>query len=110
MVHAVLSEDLDGGSYVPSGKRSISAATRQRVERSIQGLGYHHGATGALCAEHLAMLGHRDIAVIGEAPAVYERHAGFTERTLDGLSGRAPASWGCGCCTVPLRAGTARWP
>ncbi|WP_055630005.1 LacI family DNA-binding transcriptional regulator, partial [Streptomyces hirsutus] len=42
-------------------------------------------ATGALCVEHLAKLGHRDIAVIGEAPAVYERHTGFAERTLDGL-------------------------
>lgn len=47
------------------------------------------GATGALCVEHLAMLGHRDIAVVGEAPAVYERHTGFAERTLDGLRGRA---------------------
>ncbi|MEV0221068.1 LacI family DNA-binding transcriptional regulator [Streptomyces sp. NPDC050704] len=47
------------------------------------------GATGALCTEHLAMLGHRDIAVIGEAPAVYERHTGFAERTLDGLRSRA---------------------
>ncbi|MET7681570.1 LacI family DNA-binding transcriptional regulator [Streptomyces sp. NPDC005423] len=47
------------------------------------------GATGALCAEHLAKLGHRDIAVIGEAPAVYERHTGFAERTLDGLRSRA---------------------
>ncbi|MEW2078159.1 LacI family DNA-binding transcriptional regulator [Streptomyces sp. NPDC012403] len=46
-------------------------------------------ATGALCVEHLAELGHRDIAVIGEAPAVYERHTGFAERTLDGLRGRA---------------------
>jgi DNA-binding LacI/PurR family transcriptional regulator len=46
-------------------------------------------ATGALCVEHLAMLGHRDIAVIGEAPAVYERHTGFAERTLDGLRCRA---------------------
>ncbi|RZB16211.1 LacI family transcriptional regulator [Streptomyces sp. F001] len=46
-------------------------------------------ATGALCVEHLAKLGHRDIAVIGEAPAVYERHTGFAERTLDGLRSRA---------------------
>jgi DNA-binding LacI/PurR family transcriptional regulator len=46
-------------------------------------------ATGALCVEHLASLGHRDIAVIGEAPAVYERHTGFAERTLDGLRTRA---------------------
>ncbi|MGW3465217.1 LacI family DNA-binding transcriptional regulator, partial [Streptomyces olivaceoviridis] len=46
-------------------------------------------ATGALCVEHLAGLGHRDIAVIGEAPAVYERHTGFAERTLDGLRSRA---------------------
>ncbi|WP_445528544.1 LacI family DNA-binding transcriptional regulator [Streptomyces cyslabdanicus] len=47
------------------------------------------GATGALCVEHLALLGHRDVAVIGEAPAVYERHTGFAERTLDGLRSRA---------------------
>ncbi|MEW1605300.1 LacI family DNA-binding transcriptional regulator [Streptomyces sp. NPDC093808] len=46
-------------------------------------------ATGALCVEHLAGLGHRDVAVIGEAPAVYERHTGFAERTLDGLRTRA---------------------
>lgn len=46
-------------------------------------------ATGALCVEHLATLGHREIAVLGEAPAVYERHTGFAERTLDGLRSRA---------------------
>ncbi|MGA5771043.1 LacI family DNA-binding transcriptional regulator [Streptomyces pseudogriseolus] len=46
-------------------------------------------ATGGLCVEHLAGLGHRDVAVIGEAPAVYERHTGFAERTLDGLRSRA---------------------
>ncbi|MFD7877718.1 LacI family DNA-binding transcriptional regulator [Streptomyces sp. NPDC059766] len=46
-------------------------------------------ATGALCVEHLAKLGHHDVAVIGEAPAVYERHTGFAERTLDGLRARA---------------------
>ncbi|MFF7771080.1 LacI family DNA-binding transcriptional regulator [Streptomyces massasporeus] len=46
-------------------------------------------ATGALCVEHLAKQGHQDIAVIGEAPAVYERHTGFAERTLDGLRTRS---------------------
>ncbi|MFJ5778197.1 LacI family DNA-binding transcriptional regulator [Streptomyces sp. NPDC093094] len=46
-------------------------------------------ATGALCVEQLAALGHRDVAVIGEAPAVYERHTGFAERTLDGLRSRS---------------------
>ncbi|MDX3386168.1 LacI family DNA-binding transcriptional regulator [Streptomyces niveiscabiei] len=46
-------------------------------------------ATGALCVEHLAGLGHRDVAVIGEAPGVYERHTGFAVRTLDGLRSRA---------------------
>lgn len=46
-------------------------------------------ATGALCVEYLARLGHRELAVIGEAPAVYERHAGFAERTLDGARAAA---------------------
>ncbi|MGW6901811.1 LacI family DNA-binding transcriptional regulator [Streptomyces sp. NPDC054919] len=46
-------------------------------------------ATGALCVEHLAGLGHREIAVIGEAAAVYERHTGFAERTMDGVRTKA---------------------
>lgn len=46
-------------------------------------------ATGALCVEHLATLGHREIAVIGEAPGVYERRTGFAERTLSGVRTRA---------------------
>jgi DNA-binding LacI/PurR family transcriptional regulator len=46
-------------------------------------------ATGALCVEYLATLGHREIAVIGEAPGVYERHTGFAERTLSGVRSRA---------------------
>ncbi|MFD0115605.1 LacI family DNA-binding transcriptional regulator [Streptomyces sp. NPDC058320] len=46
-------------------------------------------AAGAVCAEHLAELGHREIAVIGEAAAVYERHTGFAERTLAGLRERS---------------------
>ncbi|MFE9819203.1 LacI family DNA-binding transcriptional regulator [Streptomyces sp. NPDC005773] len=46
-------------------------------------------ATGALCVEHLAGLGHREVAVIGEAAAVYERHTGFAERTIDGIRAKA---------------------
>ncbi|MDX3072022.1 LacI family DNA-binding transcriptional regulator [Streptomyces sp. MI02-7b] len=46
-------------------------------------------ATGALCVDHLADLGHRDVAVVGEAAAVYQRHTGFAERTLQGLRTRA---------------------
>jgi DNA-binding LacI/PurR family transcriptional regulator len=46
-------------------------------------------ATGALCVEYLANLGHREVAVIGEAPGVYERHTGFAERTLSGVRSRA---------------------
>jgi DNA-binding LacI/PurR family transcriptional regulator len=42
-------------------------------------------ATGRLCVEHLAELGHRDVAVVGEAAAVYERRTGFAERTVDGI-------------------------
>ncbi|GAA3756165.1 LacI family DNA-binding transcriptional regulator [Salinactinospora qingdaonensis] len=46
-------------------------------------------ATGALCADHLADLGHREIAVVGEAASVYQRHTGFAERTLEGLRRRS---------------------
>lgn len=46
-------------------------------------------AAGALCAEHLADLGHREIAFIGYGSGVYQRHAGYAERTLTGFRERA---------------------
>ncbi|MEV5678274.1 MULTISPECIES: LacI family DNA-binding transcriptional regulator [unclassified Streptomyces] len=46
-------------------------------------------ATGALCVQHLVGLGHRELALIGEAEAVYERHTGFAERTVDGVRAAA---------------------
>ncbi len=46
-------------------------------------------AAGARCAEHLADLGHRDVAVVGPPAAVYQRHTGFAVRTLEGLRSRA---------------------
>lgn len=42
-------------------------------------------AAGALCVSHLAELGHKEIAFIGEAEAVYQRHSGFAVRTLRGV-------------------------
>ena len=42
-------------------------------------------AAGRLCVEHLAQLGHRTVAFIGEAEGVYRRHTGFAERTLRGI-------------------------
>ncbi|MFF2079800.1 LacI family DNA-binding transcriptional regulator [Kitasatospora sp. NPDC058162] len=46
----------------------------------------HDFATaGALCADHLADLGHHDIAFIGYSNTVYRRHAGYAQRTLDGF-------------------------
>jgi DNA-binding LacI/PurR family transcriptional regulator len=42
-------------------------------------------AAGRLCVEHLTGLGHRGLAFIGEAEAVYTRRTGFAERTLRGV-------------------------
>jgi DNA-binding LacI/PurR family transcriptional regulator len=50
-------------------------------------------ATGAACVEHLAALGHRDIALIGEGEGVYQRKTGFAARTLAGFQ-RAAAAHG----------------
>jgi DNA-binding LacI/PurR family transcriptional regulator len=47
------------------------------------------GAAGALCVQHLADLGHREVAFVGEAEAVYHRRSGFAERTLHGVMARA---------------------
>jgi DNA-binding LacI/PurR family transcriptional regulator len=46
-------------------------------------------AAGELCVEHLADLGHSEIAFIGEAEAVYRRHTGFAVRTLRGVQDTA---------------------
>lgn len=46
---------------------------------------------GRLCVEHLAQLGHRTVAFIGEAEGVYRRHIGFAERTLRGIQAGAAA-------------------
>lgn len=46
-------------------------------------------AAGADCVEHLADLGHRRVAMIGLAPEVYRRGAGFAERSLAGFESRA---------------------
>jgi DNA-binding LacI/PurR family transcriptional regulator len=48
-------------------------------------------AAGRLCVEHLAQLGHRTVAFIGEAPGVYQRRIGFAERTLRGIADGARA-------------------
>ncbi|CAM5231180.1 LacI family transcriptional regulator OS=Streptomyces tendae OX=1932 GN=GUR47_38025 PE=4 SV=1 [Streptomyces tendae] len=64
-------------------------------------------ATGALCVEHLAQLGHRDIAVIGEAAAV-SRHTG-SPRSFDSVfatTSRArssPCNKRCRCSVPTLR-------
>jgi DNA-binding LacI/PurR family transcriptional regulator len=46
-------------------------------------------ATGAACVDHLADLGHRDVALIGESEGVYKRHTGFAALTLAGFQRRA---------------------
>ena len=60
---------------------------------------------GRLCVEHLAQLGHRTVAFIGEAERVYRRHIGFAERTLRTISatGRAAATAGSGRAHAPGR-------
>ncbi len=40
---------------------------------------------GRLCVEHLAGLGHHEVAFIGEGQGIYQRHIGFAERTLEGI-------------------------
>ncbi|MEY9996492.1 DNA-binding LacI/PurR family transcriptional regulator [Streptomyces sp. V4I8] len=60
-------------------------------------------AAGALCADHLADLGHREVAFIGYG--VYERHTGYAERTLAGFRERAGHA-ACASWTAPARART----
>ncbi|MEU8121437.1 LacI family DNA-binding transcriptional regulator [Spirillospora sp. NPDC049024] len=43
-------------------------------------------AAGAVCVEHLAGLGHREIALIGSPPEVYARQTGYAQRVADGFA------------------------
>jgi DNA-binding LacI/PurR family transcriptional regulator len=47
---------------------------------------------GRLCVEHLAQLGHREVAFVGEAEGIYRRRIGFAMRTLRGVQAGA-AAW-----------------
>jgi DNA-binding LacI/PurR family transcriptional regulator len=42
-------------------------------------------AAGAVCAGHLADLGHRSVGLIGSPPAVYQRETGFARRLKTGF-------------------------
>jgi DNA-binding LacI/PurR family transcriptional regulator len=52
---------------------------------------------GALCVEHLAGLGHRQVVLLGAPPVVYDRDTGFARRTRDGFSAAAVR---CGMAAV----------
>ena len=57
--------------------------------RGLSVVDHDFAAAGALCADHLADLGHREVAFIGYGSGVYHRHAGYAERTLAGFRDRA---------------------
>ena len=63
---------------------------------------------GRLCVEHLAELGHREVAFIGEAEGVYQRQVGFAMRTLAGNHGMAPPPGVSTWCTARAAAATRR--
>jgi DNA-binding LacI/PurR family transcriptional regulator len=64
-------------------------------------------AAGAACAEHLADLGHREIALIGAPPAVSEQCTAFAERTKAGFQ-RAAAERGVVAVVRPCAPETVR--
>ncbi len=64
-------------------------------------------AAGAACVEHLAELGHTDVAFVGQPPSVYERRSGFAERTVAGFE-RAARERGVRVTLHPCEPDTAR--
>lgn len=57
--------------------------------RGLSCVDHDFATAGAFCADHLADLGHREIAFIGYGSGIYHRHAGYAERTLAGFRTRA---------------------
>ncbi|MGW1024168.1 LacI family DNA-binding transcriptional regulator [Streptomyces sp. NPDC002577] len=43
-------------------------------------------AAGRACVEHLALLGHRCVGLVGSPPEVYERETGFAQRVVQGFT------------------------
>ncbi|WP_311765144.1 LacI family DNA-binding transcriptional regulator [Streptomyces zingiberis] len=46
-------------------------------------------AAGEACVEHLALLGHRRVALLGSPPEVYARGTGYARRVADGVTAAA---------------------
>ncbi|WP_428965474.1 LacI family DNA-binding transcriptional regulator [Micromonospora fluostatini] len=61
---------------------------------------------GQVCVEHLAELGHRQIALLGAPAAVYDRGTGFAHRTRSGFT-EAAARHGMTAVTRPFEEGAA---
>lgn len=73
---------------IPALRETGSPAALIGVPRDPAGLAcvdLDFVAAGRRTAAHLADLGHREVALIGSAPGVYQRHTGFAERTLAGF-------------------------
>jgi DNA-binding LacI/PurR family transcriptional regulator len=77
---------------IPVLQSQRTQATLIGLADNAQGLScvdHDFTAAGALCADHLADLGHREVAFLGYGSGVYHRHAGYAERTLAGFRDRA---------------------
>ncbi|MEJ2857845.1 MULTISPECIES: LacI family DNA-binding transcriptional regulator [unclassified Saccharothrix] len=59
------------------------------ARKGLSCVDHDFAAAGAMCADHLADLGHKEVAFIGYGSGVYQRHAGYAERTLAGFQRRA---------------------
>ncbi|WP_055590772.1 LacI family DNA-binding transcriptional regulator, partial [Streptacidiphilus griseoplanus] len=93
LADAVILMDVElADERVPLLRRTGSAAALIGLPADTSGLScvdLDFEAAGALAADHLADLGHREVALIGAAETVYRRRTGFAERTLAGFRRRA---------------------
>lgn len=94
---------VDGLVVMDVEMRDARVPTLRELDRPSVLIGFpaeSHGLTcvdldferaGQICVEHLADLGHRDIAFLGAPRAVYRRNTGFARRTMAGFTGTARA-------------------
>jgi DNA-binding LacI/PurR family transcriptional regulator len=95
LVDAVIVMDVElDDERIPVLREMLTPAVLIGMPRDAPGIScvdLDFDATGALCADHLADLGHLDVAMIGESESVYARHTGFAVHTADGFLGQARA-------------------
>ncbi|MFE7406813.1 LacI family DNA-binding transcriptional regulator [Isoptericola sp. NPDC057559] len=94
MVDALVVMDVEADdARIPILTRSRQPSVLVGLPRDASGLScvdLDFEAAGRLAAQHLAELGHRQVAMLGAPPEVVDRHTSYVDRVMRGFAEAAP--------------------